>query len=499
MSGYSEKAPDLKQAIFDKMDARMSGEAFEEAVKEKLADYSVKAPNVLERVFGVRTGWFVFTNKLLLGVERYRYAVLTIVVAALLWTSWSDFSRNRLNDGAQIAQEDNRNAQTAQNAENTGAVTHQQESTDEFNNLNAAPDTRDAAQNESGLTGSQDREGTSIPGNRTGGNTSDANASDNRTVIENNNTEQELPVTGEVVREAGELTEDPLQKPEQPDEPVADEIAVVQDNEIQSGDGDSLTELEKLDEFADAETRNVEIKTAPIRHYSLEVYYAPAYAGRTLKAGNNMLINARNSSERVRYSYGLGLRFNYELSESWEIQTGFEYHVRRELVDFTLKKEFEEMNVETRKVVYKDPVLPDRVVEFHDTSYSNYVVRTKNTSHNSYSSFTVPLLLRYTVYYNQWGLYLNSGLRLGVWNKQTGYVVNSSMELQNVNQGVYSERLFRPSFQLGMGAMYRFSDRWSMIAEPCTVIGLRSVTSGNYGLEQYDKSFSLILGARLNF
>ena len=110
MSGYAEKAPDLRKSIFEKMDARMNGEEFEGAVREKLSDYSVKAPNLLERIFSTRTAWFVLRNRFILGVEKYRYAIFTLVVGALLWSSYSEYLFNNSTDHSAVAIEEKTSA-----------------------------------------------------------------------------------------------------------------------------------------------------------------------------------------------------------------------------------------------------------------------------------------------------------------------------------------------------------------------------------------------------
>ena len=210
-------------------------------------------------------------------------------------------------------------------------------------------------------------------------------------------------------------------------------------------------------------------------------------------------LELRSTTDNPRLSYAFDVRTIYRLNPTWNLQAGLSYVKRNEEFTFTSSDAWEYTSreeVRTRTIVH--PVLGTIQEEYTVNVTDSALTAGKNlSSTNSYTSISIPVSVeRMIILSPKWTMLTKGGFSAGITSQATGQIVVSSdanelSPLQAKKTGIHG-------IHLGIGVMYRASDRISLIAYPTGSMDLVSRINSDAIFEQRDMNIYTHIGFRVN-
>lgn len=494
----------------------MDGNNFEDKIKEMLYHHEeVAPPNLMDKINKRRTPLYVLRNKVLLN--KYRLLAASVAVGFLLF-----LFGNIGNWGVNNVQNEGSHSEELVHSGNTETNTNTLSGSNVDEKSNPAAETDQAGQNlikDESIENAGDHNSISNTGTVTNV-TSDENASGNR--IERSNARENQPETVEQPQitdpseqsDQPEIAESGQEKENMPSTPESDDAS--DDNTTTGNDqvSEKGQEIASDDQPADnkedvAESGDMDNEgdnggqeiVPPLRKpgkWSISLAYGAGIGGRSFEENTDesRTIDVRNESEKQLYSHAADLSVSYKLSDQLEVYSGLNYFNRREKMSFERVTESTQMHIDSREVIEYHPIYGPRTVTLYDTSYQTLKVKENLSSNNSYRHVTVPLGLKYTLYYGEkLGFYMNGNMGLEVYTKTEGVILDGDLNEVNLSSNFSRTRL-GTSLSAGMGVVYRMNDRMFALFEPRATLYLSPVNNDSYRLNQLDQVGGLYIGLK---
>ena len=229
--------------------------------------------------------------------------------------------------------------------------------------------------------------------------------------------------------------------------------------------------------------------------FFVDVMASPDFAFRTLEAADPELeayVNSRNESERWQYAFSGSLRLSMVSDNGMAIRTGINYSQINEKFTYFNGTEV----ITTTKNVYNSEgeiTGVDTVVEIG----ARYKV-----SHNRYQMLDIPFLLGYEFDHNKLRFSANAGAYLNLLFKQRGDLLSphdlAPVSIDSSNPDALPA--FKQQVGLGwygsLGIAYQLNYGTQLLVEPHFKIFPKSVTQGQFGVNQRYATAGIFIGVR---
>ncbi|MCB0735436.1 MAG: outer membrane beta-barrel protein [Flavobacteriales bacterium] len=488
---------------------------FEDILKSRLENLEIEAPALMDRIHAKRSGWYIFRNKLII----YRRAImgaaalLLLIGGGIFW--FNNQSTNMQVDQAGVENHragDQSRTQSGNVVENPSLIQQTQPLADGGNdatefghvsqpgapsgatpspsNFGGTPTHSNSNPGEPAYTNTGDQGGNHQP--NIGETTNDANLSNESN--QTNQSDQEL-AQGTNPSAKDDVNHTPVVKTE-------DGVDGESSNQPQVADLAKTTPDQTDDSDLQDEGHETTLpNTVPNRKWSVSIMGGPSMGYRWIDGDpNSDLVMLRNSSENKAVAFAASANLNYELNTHWELYSGLNWSNRRERVEYTLYNQSFNQQVTWKDVVQYDPLLPPQTIRLYDTTYESVEVQEQINHTNRYSRISVPIGARYTAYVNdRWGVFLNGDAALIVNSQFKGAVLRDDQTELNVSTPAYRRSTLGYSAGVGAGASYLIDPRVTLLGATRFNYVISPTTSGQYGLNQYDYTFSLMVGLKYHF
>lgn len=535
---------------------------FENILKERIGGQEAQAPDVFSQILAQRTPFHIFKNKLYLNRYRILGAAAILVIIALfLLPNTRDevinptdkeynVENNSLNQGnaideissteiVQDSKNQSRNEDIVESeySEEGGSV-EQTPSTPEANNI-VADNSGSSSQANNNFVGadrgSKDSDNTTFkhssedasPIERMVTPEVDDTSFDNVVKTENSQADESNPentekVTNPIVndvngdsdenkgvvrdqsaaKDAVEDGDSDIIEAVTEDVPAdSDENFSQSDEVIASEDNDESGNDESEEGLIDIESTTTDIpapNNAPIKNFSIQLSGGPFVGDRVLK-GDYDSRKLRDETEKRQIAYSFGAVLNKEFGNHFEFFTGFEYTQRNEEMTHAHSSTSLEEIIQTKRVKVLDPIEGEKWI---DVEYSEWVekeIEHKFNSQNMYKRVVVPVGLRYNLYKNRWSFGPSMALGLQVWNKNTGSIMVSNLEVESLEEGSFGTNPMSLETRIAFGGTYRLNQRLSLLVEPSMKYFINPVSGSSYVLKQQDYGIDIDFGLKFKF
>jgi opacity protein-like surface antigen len=237
---------------------------------------------------------------------------------------------------------------------------------------------------------------------------------------------------------------------------------------------------------------------------SMDVYYGNDIPLRSMSARESVytnLVNKRKETETPLYSYSLGARLGFRLSEKFNMYTGAHFSKINEKFEYTDPESSQTKIVETKLYIFDGAGnIKDSTFTF-DTIYipGTLVYKVKN----QYSMIDIPFLVGFTLLQkDRLSLDINVGIMANLVFKKSGMALNNDLySVRNFNdtQAHNFHNSLGISSYLGAQFAYGFYDRFSLFIEPNVRIYHRGLTSKDYPVSHKYTVTSFFTGVKYNF
>lgn len=237
---------------------------------------------------------------------------------------------------------------------------------------------------------------------------------------------------------------------------------------------------------------------------SLDVYYGNDIPLRSMRARESAftnLVNKRKETETPLYSYSLGARLGFRMSEKFNIYTGAHFSRINEKFEYTDPESSQTKVVKTTLYI-KDSAgnIKDSTFTF-DTIYipGTLVYKVKN----QYSMIDIPFLVGFTLLQkDRLSLDINIGVMANLVFQKSGMALNNDVysvrNFKDLNAHNFHNSLGISSY-IGAQFAYGFYDRFSFFIEPNIRFYHRGLTSKDYPVIQKYAVASFFTGLKYNF
>ncbi len=211
----------------------------------------------------------------------------------------------------------------------------------------------------------------------------------------------------------------------------------------------------------------------PSSRFYVDMYYSTNHAWSNISSDNTDLaehVSDRSASERMRSSYGFGMRFSSHVMNSVMLRTGLAYtrvnedflHVEEQVVDRILNR------IEIDTVI--DPGSMDTLITM-DSIYTDVVETTRYDAENHYEFLDIPLEIGYSWSKRRWTMTAYGGVILNVAFDRQGTILNPDGEPIRFNNGdIDNQVIFRTKVGLSLTgsvqAAYALTPSIDVFAEP---------------------------------
>ncbi|MCB9261518.1 MAG: hypothetical protein H6607_04020 [Flavobacteriales bacterium] len=457
---------------------------FENKMKELMHNYEVEAPDLMNKVFEKRTPLYVFANKL--ALHKYKLLVATLAIGVLFW-----FGFNKELNGRFDAKPTHQAQQTVENKASSDETT--------FND----------DVNEKVVKSAENEVSTEINGNislvdlnKKAAKQTQITADKNITIHNETTAEREIE-TPEIV----EIDEHKL-----PNEKVEEVNPQVENPKIEVVQTEEKTVDKMIDEIEDekplvAETEddganeNKQIGDLIIKpsKWSASLAYGPSIGVRKFAGeGENTLIDARNLSEKQRYSHAADLLVSYRFKPAFEAFVGASYFDRREKMSYQKTTSTNNMFITSHTVKEYHPVFGVRDVTIYDTTFSTTTTTQNFVSKNSYQHLTLPIGLRMGHYRAKDGIYISASTGLDFVLKTRGMVMDENLLPIDLGSG-FKRMTIGNSISTGVGYTRLLSANSSLFVEYRQRWYLSPTNRETYPINQFDRAHNLMFGWKFGF
>jgi hypothetical protein len=236
----------------------------------------------------------------------------------------------------------------------------------------------------------------------------------------------------------------------------------------------------------------------------LELYYGNDLPIRSMKAKSEeftQLVNSRKNTESLLYSFSLGARLGFNLSQNFRILTGAHYSQINE------KFEFVDPESSQTKIVKTILYIKDGQGNIKDSTFTFDTIYIPGTLvykiRNQYTAIDVPLLFGYQVLKGEKiNLYINLGVMANlIFQKEGMALVDNQYSVRsfsNTSGKTFNNSLGISSY-VGAQFAYRFMQNTDLFFEPNIRIQHRGLTSKDYPVSHRYTTISFLTGVRYNF
>ncbi|MBT8326436.1 MAG: outer membrane beta-barrel protein [Bacteroidia bacterium] len=231
--------------------------------------------------------------------------------------------------------------------------------------------------------------------------------------------------------------------------------------------------------------------------WSLAFTGGPGIGGRML-SGDQSMIDARNSAESSKLSYGFDVRAQYAFSEFWNVQTGVNYTQRNENFDYVQNSMEVSSRKETKEVTIIHPVLGEIKKEVEYTVWDTVLNSNSTSATNKYTSISIPLSIERMFPLGQkFAILTRTGVLFGINQSATGSTINQENEAILISTQPYKQAGVN-RVELGIGAAYRVNNRITILVYPQGNVALQSVYKKSAIIEQRDYGFYTQFGLKID-
>ena len=234
----------------------------------------------------------------------------------------------------------------------------------------------------------------------------------------------------------------------------------------------------------------------------VEGYASPDFAFKNVistKAGNDMYLQKKDSSESMSLGFTIGARFSKSITNNMLLKAGVQYSQMSE--KFTLRTENDrKQTIVINSHTIVRPGQSDTTIS--DTSVFVQIGYRVRTNMNYYRNLEVPVIISYEFSQrneSKWKLALNLGAIVNITSWYEGKTIDAGYNLVSIgnksNNGFYKHQ-FGVSLYGGVSVIRNITPDLDVFAEPYFRYGLYNV-QGSAGFNQKFNLAGLQLGARL--
>lgn len=237
-----------------------------------------------------------------------------------------------------------------------------------------------------------------------------------------------------------------------------------------------------------------------LRDFNIEIYASPDLVMKnttTNKPVSDYYLAKKDSSESKLASFTVGIRISKAIGENMVFKTGVQYSQANTKFSYRTENERKQTTVITSRVIVRSP--GDTII-VRDTSITEQIGYSVNTSYNKLSSIDIPILLGYEWSFNDWKIGLNAGPIINISSWQKGETLDTSF--QPINFSKSKATIFKKNMGLGLygglSIIKNIGANTSIFAEPYFRYNLFSITNSSSLINEKYKVAGVLLGVRYN-
>ncbi len=238
-------------------------------------------------------------------------------------------------------------------------------------------------------------------------------------------------------------------------------------------------------------------KLVAISKWRIQASAGVGYASRIVSATTPQYVANRNSSEKNRVSYQLGLDVIYQFSPKWNVQSGVNYTQRNEHFWHEKKTYSTQSREVERSETIIHPILGEIERTYQETIIDSTAQYEETSAKNDFHKISIPLVLERSLFTSQkWTLLAKAGVLAGIYAKHQGMLLTSAYETQTYTS-VPMRTTGIHQVVLGLGAQYHLTPRISLIAYPQATLQINSSTTSKAEFSQKDWGIFTHIGLRI--
>ncbi|MGB4961064.1 MAG: hypothetical protein WBO36_16390 [Saprospiraceae bacterium] len=250
------------------------------------------------------------------------------------------------------------------------------------------------------------------------------------------------------------------------------------------------------------------VKTCPFNANSngksIDLYFSQDMVSKSLTTHDPALeshISLRRQTEDITYAFSVGARFGYNIGYRWNIHSGVNYSQVNEKFEYVDPESNQTRVITIKDYVYQGGKIVDSIITEEVVLIPG---DTKVSVNNTYRSFDIPVLGRYTILATEkFSLSAMGGVFVNLAFIQRGMI----MGMDNISPYDLQESQRTPQFktQLGVsgyGALsmaYHVAPKWDILLEPNIRVQTESMTTAPYPVRQQLHNMGWSAGLRYQF
>lgn len=225
------------------------------------------------------------------------------------------------------------------------------------------------------------------------------------------------------------------------------------------------------------------------------------YYADVLHVENNTVGAKFDAANAYKSTYSAGVNLGINLSNKLVLQTGFEWLNRNSNFNYFVPSQNEVLVIDTVKGIVHIPGAPSKEVVRYDSTYVNDGKHKDYNVVNRVSYVEVPMVFSYQIWRNnKISVGINPGIRFGLLQSSTGYMFNSSGQVEQLNgEGTtVNYKSLNISAELGLDLSYRLTRRVDVFVQPKVRKGFGPLLESGSGFSHNFTSIGAFTGLRFN-